>query len=67
VILSVSPEFSGFSVHIHTYLVQPKTGADRRIKLLRPGRSLLALLATLAAARVLLRAATANLYACILV
>ena len=27
------PEFSGFFVHIHTYLVQPKTGADRRIKL----------------------------------
>eukprot|EP01049_Picozoa_sp_SAG25_P008622 SAG25_NODE_794_length_5286_cov_3.737420_3_plen_128_part_00 len=24
-------------VHIHTYLVQPKTRADRRIELLRPG------------------------------
>jgi hypothetical protein len=39
VILSVSPEFSGFSVHIHTYLVQPKTGADRGIKLVRPGHA----------------------------
>jgi hypothetical protein len=36
VILSVSPEFSGFSVHIHTYLVQPKTRADPGIKLVRP-------------------------------
>jgi hypothetical protein len=39
VILSVSPEFSGFSVHIHTYLVQPKTGADPGIKLFRPSSS----------------------------
>ena len=27
------PEFSGFFVHIHTYLVQPKTRADPGIKL----------------------------------
>jgi hypothetical protein len=30
------PEFSGFFVHIHTYLVQPKT-RDRGIKLFPPG------------------------------
>jgi hypothetical protein len=32
------PEFSGFFVHIHTYLVQPKTRADPGIKLVSPGR-----------------------------
>jgi hypothetical protein len=37
VILSLSPEFSGFSVHIHTYLVRPKTRADPGIKLCPPG------------------------------
>ena len=35
-ILSLSPEFSGFSVHIHTYLVRPKTRADPGIKLCPP-------------------------------